>query len=832
MTGSKFIAHKVVDAEGDIRWQSVVDHLVEVRDLAASFGEDMRLSHVTGLAGWLHDAGKYSDQFQDYINKDNGKRGSVNHAFAGARILEKFINEHDKSTDGNKFLLLELLGNVIMAHHNPGGPNDFLAAAPTGEPLFIERMNKVIPEWPGEVYERFFADFGLNDFLRYYRAAVAELNTVGTKEIFKNQSFYERYIASCLVDADHLKTADFMNGSERNESDAVITIAELNARNEESVRRQRAANVKQPDGANGQLNALRDKMSAESYAAADGDEQLLSMSVPTGGGKTLASLRFGLRRAVKKGLNRIVYIVPFTTVIEQNAASVRHVLGLTDNDFATVLEYHSTVTYEDDKSEKNDEFSDDRYHYARDTWDAPIIFTTQVAYLNALFGSGSRNLRHMHRLVKSVLVFDEIQSMPFKCVGMSNTAINWLTTAGGTTGLLCTATKPALEEDILSVPLLPAKEIVSDLPDVELAFKRVDIVNLLSETWTTADLVTRCESELKSVNSVLVVLNTKRAVKEAYTAFDVPKISKFHLSTAMCAEHRQEKFATINEQLKLARQKKGKVIVFSTKLIEAGVDLSFESVFRSCAGLDSIVQAAGRCNRNHELPMGHVYTFNMDGNVERLTSLPDISIGGQITKELAHTHPDADFLSSKIIHEYFRNLFTRINSNLNYPCTVRGLNRKKSLLKLFASIHDPITHLWHFPNEDSMSAYCKKLRKSKAPVKVQNFSAAIQTVAENFEPIASDTVSIIVQWPGNKRSEEIVAKLEAGNTDFDETSELLREAQKFTVQLYAKGPSGKRQLEEYAADYLDNFHVYVAKEGVYSDDFGLGGDGRLENIML
>lgn len=810
---TKFVAHKSLDDGVPVRWQSVKEHLVEVRNLAFEFGQDIGIPHVAGLAGWLHDAGKYSRQFQNYIVNGEGKRGSVNHAFAGALILNKMFSRDTPISEA----LFELVANSIMAHHNPKGPYDFCGPVGAGGTEFMKRV-KCIDEVP-EVRQRFFEEFDQLAFCDYCDKALEELERIGPSKLFAQQSFYQRFISSCLVDADHLKTADFMSGLDSDDLPDSISLDELFQRNEQAVTRQRQINASIEDDALSSLNRKRDEMSMASLVKADGLDSLLKLSVPTGGGKTLASLRFGLRRCVRQSLNRIIYIVPFTTVIEQNAASVRKRLALPADDYNNVLEYHSSVTVVAKK--QSDEPIDARYYYARDTWDAPIIFTTQVAYLNALFGSGSKNLRHMHRLAKSVLIFDEIQSMPFKCIGMSNVAINWLTTSGHATGVLCTATQPALDVKTLTVPLNPSEEIVSNVRETERAFKRVCVENHLNETWSLTELTNRCKVSLQTVNSVLVVLNTKAAVKKAFLQFDQSGVRKFHLSTSMCAAHRQQKFTEISRAVTEARHGGPKVIVFSTKLIEAGVDLSFETVFRSAAGLDSIIQAAGRCNRNHELPMGIVYTFSLPGEIEKLKHLPDIKLGAYVTRQTVKLYPNDDVLSCTVICAYFKSLFTNLAQQLNYPVTkaVDKLGEAKSLLELIAATTNE-----GVPNRHGLDQY-------QSSGIMQVLTAAPQSVVSCFRPIDTDTIPVLVQWNGDAKCAQLITEIEENIGTFSDVSDLLKRAQAYTVQVYGDYATVKRNLGSAIVDCIDTMGLLIARETIYNDDFGLDLTGEYDSTM-
>ena len=217
LTDTNFVAHTT--QEEPIRYQVVHDHLVEVRDLCATFGADLGLSHVAGLAGWLHDAGKYSQRFQRYILNNEGKRGSVNHAFAGAWVLEDISQD---STE--EMVMVNLVSNAILAHHNPRGPYDFVDPGLKQFP-YVEKMTQEISDWSvDEIESAFFTDFSREQFDDYYEAAVKECEKIGFDKLAVNQSLFQRFIASCLVDADHIKTADFMSDKVYHHEAAVLPI--------------------------------------------------------------------------------------------------------------------------------------------------------------------------------------------------------------------------------------------------------------------------------------------------------------------------------------------------------------------------------------------------------------------------------------------------------------------------------------------------------------------------------------------------------------------------------------------------------------------------------
>lgn len=824
--GKMYIAHI---SEDDKRVQSLKDHLLNVRTLCEQWGSKLDLQYVCGLAGWLHDAGKYSQKFQKYIRDPNGKRGSVDHATAGTILLYDFARDghHDFSgefspeKDGFKTLLEELLGNVIMAHHNAKGALDFIDPVSLNVP-FTQRLNKQVKGIHGydasyleqyqQVKANYFTEFEKKEFSNYYSKALSEVKKIGTQAFVDGQNFYLRYVLSVLIDADHTDTANFEGhtkfGYKNNQRDILSRYFDVN---EQAVQTQIRMNTKEKNDKTKRLNQLRQEMSDACFAAASDQTGIYSLSVPTGGGKTLSSLRFALRKAQLQNVDRIIYVVPYTTIIEQNANVIRKRLTNSEDKDDNILEYHSTVTHEPQKAS---------YYYSWDSWDSPIILTSQVAYLNALFGKGSKNIRHMHQLVHAVVIFDEIQTLPIKCIEMNNAALKWLKLQG-TTSLLCTATQPALDKISNGLPI--NKEIVPDLKLAQQAFKRVTIQPVFNEdkqlkTFSLENLIEFIENKLQQgVHSLLMILNTKAAVRKAYEALDEQEgLLKYHLSTAMCSKHRQVEFSEIREQLKNLQTNTKKIVVFSTNLIEAGVDLSFECVIRSCAGLDSIVQAAGRCNRNNEVKMGYTYLIQMDKSVENVGGpLKFLGEAAGITKVLLANNVNQDLLSDKIVRDYFIRLYTKRSSDLPYP--------SKNGLKLYPLIG---SNAGESPNFGSEVNYYHKNKTVPATY----LSVAPNTVASLFQVIDSSTTDVIVQYGEGKN---IAAQLISQKSKFENISELLKQAQRYCVSVYGDPGEMNSYLGKLVADgsvrYYPEQDIFIAEEGSYSEEFGLG-EGRFGSL--
>lgn len=810
------IAHRY-ELDGEVKKQLLKDHLLNTRSLCETYGKSLGLKYVCGLAGWLHDVGKYSKEFQDYIYDIQTSKKTVIHAFGGARLFSEVVSDYGYLKSFETLFCSQLIENVIMAHHNSKGPYDYADPLNITEDglVFRQKMNEKISDWTvSELKNCFFAEFDEKEFKSYIKLAFDEIKKYKPEFLIQHQLYFLRTVASCLIDADHLDTARSVTDETHEASNTKDTLQTLCDRFEKST--YELSQKKASNSRTQKLNLLRQKMSDESFKAGQDVQGIYKLSIPTGGGKTFSSLRFALQQASKNNYERIIYIVPYTTIIEQNAAAIRKALGLNQNDYSTVLEYHGVV---------NEDSKDARYYYAKDTWDAPIVVTTQVAYLNALYGSGSKNIRHMHRLLSAVLIFDEVQTLPLKVINMNNAFLTWVNRMKYGTSLLCTATQPALDLGrvdhenteksgvYLDSDIYKAKEIVPDLANIEKQFKRVKLETHLEKPMDLYELIDFIERKMDDVNSMLVVLNTKDAVKLTYENFKekhADDISIYYLTTNMCAEHRKVKFKEIKKDLTQARQRQKKVVVFSTRLIEAGVDLSFESAIRSLIGLDSVVQTAGRCNRNNETELATTYLIHLADSVEKISyHLEQIRKTADITTNLANVYKDDELISSKIIREYFKSYYGNNANELNYPLK-EDRHGKQSLYGLGHITSNQIK----IPNLVTVRA----LREELGSTYDDSLQVASQTIAKKFQVIDAQTTPVIVPYETDAELDgvEIIKRLQSQHTKFNEISKLLKEAQKYSVQVYGDPSkiSGNAHLVN-----INNTSIWIANN--YDKDIGL-----------
>ncbi|GAE28761.1 CRISPR-associated helicase/endonuclease Cas3 [Halalkalibacter hemicellulosilyticus] len=795
--------------EKDRKIQELKDHLCEVQHLAEQYGEKIGLKHVAGLAGLLHDLGKYSDEFQDYIHKavfhpdlENKKRGQVDHSSAGGRLL--FQKLHQTMNTPYEKLLSEIVANAIISHHS--NLQDYVS--PDVESPFLKRVEeKELIEYEQAV-ERFFQDtINQSAFDKYITTAVMELEQ--KTDYSPTQSFFlTKFIFSCLIDADRTNTRQFEDGKAEGRSDHSILFDKYY---DQLITKLDYFRTK-PE-ANYPINQLRTEMSEQCELFANKPSGIYSLSIPTGGGKTLASLRYALKHAKQFNKQRIIYVVPFTTIIEQNAKEIRTILEEDEH----ILEHHSNVV-EDDPTERDsgDEQEDgmitkkQKLKLARDNWDSPIIFTTMVQFLNVFYAKGNRNTRRFHNVSHSIVIFDEVQKVPTKCVSLFNEALNFLKADANCSILLCTATQPTLENVKHSLLKNRDGEIVENLPEVAKAFKRVEVIDRTEQPMTNDMLVEWMEENAGLWGSTLVILNTKRVVKELYEKLKGGSLPVFHLSTSMCAAHRKEKLEEIRKML----NDNTPFICVTTQLIEAGVDVSFKCVVRSLAGLDSIAQAAGRCNRHGENEVKNVYVI--DHSEENLSELKEIEVGKGISSNILarfNKKPDkyeGNLLLPKAMHEYFSQFYRKMDTSLSYFVS----EVEKDMTRLLMSL----------AQENSYVSYYQKKIGTRFPLLL---NGSYLTAAKHFQVIDQNTTSVLVPY---KEGSGIIANLNSAEL-IDDLSKELKKAQQYSVNLY---PNELEQLKKENAIvmHLDGM-MYELKEGWYSEEYGVdrNGEGEMSHLF-
>lgn len=545
--------------------------------------------------GLLHDAGKVSDAFQRRLTGDVRR---VDHSTAGAKLA---VERYDSAG---------ILMAYALAGHHGGLPNGVLRTYDgTGRTPLEDRLNSAI-----EPYDRFyeFVDSGevrLPDKVELgYPLIPTRMKARENDTTARCFSIYAlgRMLYSSLVDADYLDTEEYMspNVAAIRKANDYADIAELRALLDQHLAKLAEGSDDTP------VNQARNAVLEDCCAAADEEQGIFSLTVPTGGGKTLSSLAFALSHAEMHGLGRVIIAIPFVSVVEQSAAVLKGIFGVTN-----VLEHHSN--YEFDDVGEDDEYAQ---RLATQNWDAPIVVTTNVQLFESLFANKPGKSRKVHNMANSVIILDEAQTLPDNLLLPSLAMLEELTLGYGSTIVLCTATQPAL--DMVWPFGSRPKEIVRH----DALFSKAFGARVAYEMLGTLDKDKLVE-QIVHHDQVLCVVGTKAGASGLY--HDVVRRAEeqgtlacqectanhgfFHLSASMTPAHRSQTLDSIRLRLKNGER----CVVVSTQLVEAGVDVDFPVVYRELAGVDSLIQAAGRCNREGKSDCGMVFVFEYEIEGER-----------------------------------------------------------------------------------------------------------------------------------------------------------------------------------------------------------------------
>ena len=804
-----YIAHRR-EKDGEI--QNLLDHLEEVSRKTGEFASKIGLKEQGELIGLLHDIGKASREFEQYIKSAVGlinpdeddyvdaalKKGKVDHSTAGAQLI--YRNLAGKNPEG--LLVAQVLSLCIASHHS--GLLDCIS--PDGVDAYSKRMAKIeekthINEVLGKISDEAKAKITtllqskelLQNVVSRFKALRTPLDSQET--LFFKYGLMLRFLYSCLIDADRLNTADFeVPGAAKlrnhgNYADWPILINRLNEK----------LAAFEPEG----INTVRQKISQACYDFSDKPKGLYQLTVPTGGGKTFASLRFALHHADKRKMDRIIYVLPYTTIIDQNADEIRKVLEEKDKKGKylnrVVLEHHSNLMPDRETA---------RQKVLSENWDAPVVLTTNVQVLEALFGSGTRGARRMHQLANAVIIFDEVQTLPVKCVQLFNTAVKFLVNNCGSTIILCTATQPLLdkiEPKSRALHITAEQQMVPNARQLFDDLKRVEVYDKTKPGgWSNDEIKELAGQRVIESGSVLVVVNTKTSAHKIYEqCTQISNVETYHLSTYMCPSHRM----AVLDQVKACLHDKKPIICVSTQLIEAGVDISFGSVIRFLAGLDSIVQAAGRCNRHNEKypALGEVYIINPAE--ENIDAIEDIRIGKEKSERLLDefkNNPEGfgnNILSPEAMEQYYQYYFYQRASEMNYPVTAdSSVGRADNLFNLLSV------------NSLSVEEY-KRIKNKNPAIPLRQ---AFMTAAKSFQAIESVARGIIV--PYGEEGKNIINKL-CSVQELEKQYKLIRQAQRYSVNVF---PDLLKRLQEQAVHEVQKGSgILYLDERYYSDEFGL-----------
>lgn len=788
--------------EVDLAVQTVGEHSTETAQLAKEFGRKIQLENMAELSGFLHDMGKWTSEFSEYLHKVviGKERLSpyIDHSTAGARYLYENYYFHNVGKQPGieqwaQNLVVEIVGMVILSHHS--GLQDFIGE--DGKSDFIRRVHE--KELP--YYEEVVRNF---EQVHENTATVNRLVQESTREMqrilgkllelrreFQNYplllslSFVMKTVFSCLIDADRTNTRRF------EENDRSPLQADVQSFFQQSYRHLMEQVEKWGvGGSESRIDQLRSRMSAQCDDWAARQAGIYTLSIPTGGGKTFASLRYALKHTLDEHKERIIYVVPYTTILEQNAAAVRKII----RNQTSVLEHHGNVI--DDKMLDHDfDYYGQPLHkqlqLARDNWDYPIVFTTMVQFLDAFYAKGTKKARRLHNLMNSVIIFDEVQSVPFQHYHLFNEAVNFLHYIGGSSILLCTATQPAVADMRYPLHLSANHEMVTELNRVIEAFERVQF-RLEEHALAGLDqgqLADYVQQLYERHQSLLVILNTKKSVQQLFEAMTEKGASHvYHLSTLMCPAHRTVILDEVKERLEAGEP----VLCISTQLIEAGVDISFQAVLRAVAGLDSIAQAAGRCNRHGKEERGYVYLANVsDENLERLL---EIKHGKAVT----------------------------IDYILNDPAYRQRLLHPDSIRRYNQYYYHQLHHLNRMTHPQLQRELIELIDENKLLKEYQKtiLPSMYKTLEAHFQAIDSPTTTVLVPYG---RGKDIIVQLNEEIRELSVFNRLIKEAQQYSVNIFSQT---LRELSQAGLiNALYGKSIYYLDEQAYSDEYGLAVDG-------
>lgn len=607
-----FYAHSLPELTTD-KWHLLEEHLENVADKARLFASYFGGGAFASNAGLYHDLGKGTKAWQAYLRHANNVVdefcdfyvGHPSHSAEGAKLL------YGQSKQAGK-----LLAYCIAGHHG-GLPN---WSGGQGSAL----KQKLAA--PLEKLAFSFADQHVEDVIPF----VPEQDRFG----FQIQ-FFTRMIFSCLVDADFLDTEKFYDQKRSTIRNQYPTIEELH-------RRFWIAFNKLRENANSQLNVncQRERVLDDCLSAAKEKPGIFSLTVPTGGGKTLASLAFALNHAREHGKRRIVYVIPFTSIIEQNAQVFKEMLGED-----SVLEHHSNFIADDD---------DQWQKLAAENWDAPLVVTTNVQFFNSFYANRTSQCRKLHNVVDSIVIFDEVQAIPVEKLAPCLEVIKELAKNYGVTPVLCTATQPAIKySPDFQLGLKVDREIVQNIPELFHNLKRTE------ENYVGCMDEQEVAEKLTQHDQVLCIVNTRKQALDIFS--NLPDSSQnIHLSALMYPAHRAQILEEIRERLASEDERPCRVV--STQLIEAGVDVDFPAVFRAVAGIDSIAQAAGRCNRNG---LSNVYGQVIVFSLPEESCCSFFELASQSAKKLFERFTGR-LTDPECVREYFEDYFWKNSQRMDF----------------------------------------------------------------------------------------------------------------------------------------------------------------------
>ena len=731
--------------------QSCEDHCINTAQYAMERLQQANLGKTSYLAGLIHDCGKFTEDFREYIVKaaldKKVKKGSVIHTFAGPFCM---LENHHGLEDCKSFnaFTAEIIAYAAGAHHSL-----FNCIGEDHKNGFVHRLNRQ-PEYEKQAIKNFYERCCSKEQLnKLFSEATHEMENISSdiatiaksnKELYFYFGLITRLIVSAVIDGDRRDTAEFMAGKDFGK--CIKADPELWTECRDNIN-------SLIDGftCETKIDKARREMSDICSDHAHNPPGIYRLNIPTGGGKTLSSMRYAVSHAEQYGKKHIIYAAPFLTILEQNSKVIREALGNDD----IILEHHSNIVNEDKCEEELSV-----YDLLAETWDSPVIITTIVQLLNTMFSGKTSCIRRFHSLCDSVIIIDEVQSISLNILSMFNLTINFLNKICGATIILCSATQPCFDEMEKHRMLISDRDIIPQNKYKEFIkiFKRTELLD--AGNMTLEQITDFADNTANKTNSLLTICNTKKEAVKVFNSLKNKHKNCEHLSASMCIAHRDDVLGKVFNDLDADK----KTVLVSTRIIDSGVHVSFEAVIQLMAGMDNAVQAAGRCNRNGEKDgLCPVYIVRCEN--ERLGSLKDIARAQNATNDLLNRYSanmeafDNDLASDRSIRCYYKNLYGLAEKNLfDYPV---------GDTTLFDLLSDNPKYT---DGGEEAGQYI--------------FHQAFKTAGEKFEVIGQDTKTVIV--PYGEEGKRLTAQLQTEKTagDLNYMKKLLDKAKKYSVAIY------------------------------------------------
>lgn len=853
----KLYAH--IDRDKREKKQTLYTHLLKTGLEAKKIGEKVDVGNISFLTGLLHDIGKASLDFQDKIIKNSNKK--VDHSSLGGlfvvkiykSVFDEIYDSKDQSIldlrsvlEKDRLTILDLSDYIniliytIMSHHGQYDmvrKNEEMTYVLTS----LDRLKKIdkssyrfgetskesldVDEFFEEV-DKFFKsneiyikDLFCQGFLEYIE--ILKKLKKSSREYSENKEyealcFYKSMFIRLLVSI--LKSADIKDTINAYE-DIIVDenlekLRQVEKRFEENINKKYESFGK-PEG---KLNILRNEISGDILKRSKEDGLgIYKLDLPTGAGKTLLSLRYGINQMNYQGKDRFFYVTSFLSVLEQNASEMRGILN--NDDF--VLEHHSNVVDDEDEIEnddRDDELDVVNKKFFLDDWTSPVVLTTMVQFYNSLFKGKSANLTRFKSLINSVIILDEWQSIPTEFLYMTNLALNFMKIVMKTNILLSTATQPtnasvALDHKLFYGDLDGENEDIIDNKNYDFsAFERVKlkVYGDINKMYGLEDIRNLVLENLDKSN--LIILNTKKTVRKLFDLLqsDYEDKDLFYLTTNLTASHRLKKIDEIKKRL----LEGDKICVVSTQLIEAGVDVDFDLVIRSLSGMDSVVQAMGRCNREGHRQSAFTYLINLDKNEEKTSMLKGVDERKAACKAALNASTE-DLDIKKLTEEYFEKLYANLKGD-QYSDVLKLLAENKEVAGDFQKLNKVKKEL------KEVAGY---LYDEKRKIYFDLFQSFKEAYKE-FELIEDNKGTAIVDYEETKEDlnkvRDLSLKLYGPDylNNLRELKKIVKKLSKHTVAISKKDLSSCDNVLDGKIYILPNSY-YNEKFGVSFDEFGL-----------